>query len=103
MTYCPYTGQVVVNTAGMVSSVKLLSLKHKIPCNLSVVLDTYTENPRKWFVKVFEEPISEKNDSFTTNKGKVWNFKILKEKSKKVRNEKKVRKSEKKNTQTTKL
>lgn len=49
-----------MNTEGMVSAVKLLSLKHNIPCNLSVVLDTYTENPRKWFVKVFEEPISEK-------------------------------------------
>lgn len=60
MTYCPYTGQVVVNTAGIVSAIKLLSLKHKVPCNLSVVLDTYTENPRKWFVKVFEEPIVEK-------------------------------------------
>ena len=60
MTYCPYTGQVVVNTGGMVSSVKLVSLKHKIPCNISVVLDTYTENPRKWIVKVFEEPVSEK-------------------------------------------
>lgn len=60
MTYCPYTGQVVVNTAGIVSAIKLLSLKHKVPCNLSVVLDTYTENPRKWFVKVFEEPVLEK-------------------------------------------
>lgn len=103
MTYCPYTGQVVVNTAGMVSSVKLLSLKHKIPCNLSVVLDTYTENPRKWFVKVFEEPISEKkNDSFTTNKGKVWNFEILKQKVKRLENEQKSKKK-RKNTQTTKL
>lgn len=95
MTYFPYTGQVVVNTAGMVSSVKLLSLKHKIPCNLSVVLDTYTENPRKWFVKVFEEPISEKNDIITTNKWKVCNFEISK-KSKKITKWKKSKTKRKK-------
>lgn len=56
MTYCPYTGQVVVNTAGMVSSVKLVSLKHSVPCSLSVVLDIYKENPRKCRVKSLEAP-----------------------------------------------
>lgn len=57
MTYCPCTGQAVVNTAGIVSSVKLVSLKHSIPSNLSVVLETYTENPRNNRVKILEEPI----------------------------------------------
>lgn len=60
MTYCPYTGQVVVNTAGMVSSVKLVSLKHSVPCSLSVVLDIYKENPRKDFVKSLEAPAMKK-------------------------------------------
>lgn len=85
-----------MNTAGIVSAIKLLSLKHKVPCNLSVVLDTYTENPRKWFVKVFEEPILEKNDSFTTNKGIVWNFEILKQKVKRLENEQKSKTKRKK-------
>lgn len=47
MTYCPWTRQVVVNTAGMVFFVNLLSLKHKVPSNLFFVLETQTEKPRK--------------------------------------------------------
>lgn len=46
----------VVNTAGMVSGVKLVSLKHSVPCSLFVVLDTYKENPRKLLVKSLEAP-----------------------------------------------
>lgn len=37
----------MLNTAGMVLLLYLLSLKHKIPCDISVVLDIYTENPKK--------------------------------------------------------
>lgn len=47
MTYCPCKGQAVVNTSGMLSSVKFVSLKQSIPPSLSVVLEIYTENPRK--------------------------------------------------------
>lgn len=36
----------MVNIAGIVSLVKFSSLKHRLPCNLSVVLETYTENPK---------------------------------------------------------
>lgn len=49
MTYCPCEGHSVVNivnSAGTDSFVKWVSLKQIVPCNLSVVLDTYTENPR---------------------------------------------------------
>lgn len=47
MTYCPWTEQLIVNTAGRLLVVKLLSLKHKVPCDLSVVFETNTEKPRK--------------------------------------------------------
>lgn len=50
----------MVNTVGMVSVVKLVSLKHSVPISLSVVLETYTENPRKDFVKAFKAPIVKK-------------------------------------------
>lgn len=59
MTYCPCTGQVMVRLAGIVSTVKMLSLKHRVPCNLSVVLDTYTESPKKDGVKRFDAPENE--------------------------------------------
>lgn len=49
----------MVRLAGIVSSVKLLSLKHRVPCNLSVVLDTYTESPRKDGVKRLDAPANE--------------------------------------------
>lgn len=49
----------MVRLAGMVSSVKMLSLKHRVPCNLSVVLDTYTESPKKDGVKRFDAPAYE--------------------------------------------
>lgn len=40
----------MLKTDGIVSGVKLASLKHCIPCNLSVVLEMYSENPR--YVKI---------------------------------------------------
>lgn len=46
----------MVRLAGMVSTVKMLSLKHRVPCKLSVVLDTYTESPRKEDVKRLDAP-----------------------------------------------
>lgn len=49
----------MVKLAGMVSTVKMLSLKHRVPCNLSAVLDTYTESPRKDGVKRFDAPAYE--------------------------------------------
>lgn len=49
----------MVRFAGMVSNVKMLSLKHRVPCNLSAVLDTYTESPRKDGVKRFDAPVYE--------------------------------------------
>ena len=36
-----------MKTEGIVLIVKFLSLKHNVPCDLSVVLETYTENPSK--------------------------------------------------------
>lgn len=48
-------------------------------------METYTENPRKWFVKTFEEPISEKKITlFNTKKG---NIQICKQNSLSVENE----------------
>lgn len=41
---------------GIVLRVKTLSLKHTYPSDLSVVLETYNENPRKLGVKPFEGP-----------------------------------------------
>lgn len=49
----------MVRLAGMVSSVKMLSLKHRVPSNLSVVLDIYTESPRKDGVKRFDASVYE--------------------------------------------
>lgn len=47
-------------------------------------METYTENPRKWFVKTFEEPISEKKITlFNTKKG---NIQICKQNSLSVEN-----------------
>lgn len=40
----------------MVLPVKLVSLKHSVPCNLYVVLEIYTENPKKDRAKQLEEP-----------------------------------------------
>ena len=50
----------MLKIAGIVSNVKLLSLKHKTPSAFSVVLDTYTENPMNRGAKPFPGP--EKND-----------------------------------------
>lgn len=49
----------MVMLGGMVSSVKMLSLKHRVPSNLSVVLETYTESPRKDGVNRFDAPVYE--------------------------------------------
>lgn len=48
--------QFVVNTAGIVLEENFLSLKHNIPCDISVVFDTYNENPRKDDVYSLEGP-----------------------------------------------
>ena len=55
MTYCPCTGHVVLNTAGMVSRVKFLSWKHNVQSDFLVVLDIYTEKPRNLGVKPLDE------------------------------------------------
>lgn len=57
---CPCTRQTALNTAGIVSSVKCVSLKHSVLCNLSVVLETYTENPRKDALLKYDVPVMEK-------------------------------------------
>ena len=54
MTYCPCTGHVVLKTSGTVLSVKRVSLKHNVPSDRFVVLETYSENPRTLCVKGFE-------------------------------------------------
>lgn len=41
---------------GIVSKVKLLSLKHNTPSSFSVVFDTITENPRNLDACVFLAP-----------------------------------------------
>ena len=56
MTYCPCTAQVVLNTYGMLSNVYSLSLTHNTPSDLSVVLDTYKENPMNLGAKPLLEP-----------------------------------------------
>lgn len=55
-------------TAGIVSRVKLSPLKHSDPFNLSVVLDTYKENPKKDFALSFEAPVL-KHVKIDDNKG----------------------------------
>lgn len=63
----------MVRLAGMVSSVKMLSLKHRVPCNMSVVLDTYTESPRKDGVKRLDAPAYELDNMLQKyrNKAKI--------------------------------
>ena len=56
MTYCPCTEHVALKSGGIVYKVKLWSLKHSTPSDLSVVLDTYKENPRNRGVKPFLGP-----------------------------------------------
>ena len=43
-------------TGGMVDTLKFSSLKHRVPSDLSVVLEIYTENPRNLGVKPFVGP-----------------------------------------------
>lgn len=52
--YCPCTGQIVVNTSGWVPPL-YLTLEHRIPWNLSVVLETYTEKPKVNVEKTTED------------------------------------------------
>ena len=49
----------MVKTAGIVFKVKLVSLKHKVPSALFVVLETYKEKPKNLGVKPFEGPNGE--------------------------------------------
>lgn len=56
MTYWPWTKQVILKTAGIVFDVKLVSLKQSCPWLLSVVFETYMENPRNSFANVFVGP-----------------------------------------------
>lgn len=76
MTYCPCTKQVVLNTAGMVLKVKLVSLKHNIPFDFSVVLETYKENPRNLDLKPLDGP-----KYVNTMTEIVYNFFIKEEKN----------------------
>lgn len=46
MTYRANIGHVMLIELGIVSKVKLLSLKHNTPSVFSVVFDTITENPK---------------------------------------------------------
>ena len=46
----------MLSTGGMVVTLKFSSLKHKVPSNLSVVLEMYTANPRKSGVNLLVEP-----------------------------------------------
>ena len=46
----------MLKTAGMVLKVKLVSLKHNVPFDFSVVLETYKENPRNLDVKPLDGP-----------------------------------------------
>lgn len=61
MTYCPCTGHFTVKTGGMVPLVKLVSLKHSFPFDLTVVFDTYSENPRNLSVLPLLESVSIKS------------------------------------------
>lgn len=78
MTYCPCTEQLVVKTAGILSSVKLLSLKHSLPCKRFVVFETYTENPTNLALYPLEGP---KNITHHLNTLRyvavVWNIQFL--------------------------
>lgn len=37
----------ILKTGGMVFFVKLISLKHRVACLISGVIETYNENPKK--------------------------------------------------------
>lgn len=62
MTYCPCIGHRTVKTGGTVVTVKWLSLKHSLPSNISVVLDTYNEKPKKLDGRYGFEPGKQDND-----------------------------------------
>ena len=80
MTYCPCKKHVVLKIAGIVSNVKLLSLKHKTPSAFSVVLDTYTENPMNRGAKPFPGP-EKKTTIENVEKIKRYAFHILPDKN----------------------
>ena len=46
----------MLKTAGIVFKLKLLSLKHNVPSDLFVVLDTYKEKPKNLGAKPLEGP-----------------------------------------------
>ena len=46
----------MLNTAGMVSFVNLVSWKHNVPSDFLVVFDIYKEKPRNLGVKPLEGP-----------------------------------------------
>lgn len=57
MIYCPNIRHVVLNTSGIVLILNSMSLKHSIPFNLSVELDTKRENPRKLGILTFNSSV----------------------------------------------
>lgn len=78
MTYCPCTGQVVVKTDGIVSSVKFVSLKHSLPCKRFVVFETYTENPPNLPLNPLEGPENKTHHLSTLRYvAVVWNIQFL--------------------------
>lgn len=62
MTYCPCIGHRTVKTGGTVVTVKWLSLKHSLPSDISVVLDTYNEKPKKLDGRYGFKPGKQDND-----------------------------------------
>ena len=54
MTYRPRTEQFVVKTAGIVFKVKFSLWTHNFPSDLSVVFETYKENPKNLDGKLSE-------------------------------------------------
>ena len=55
-------GHVILTTGGMVLEVKMESLKHRVPWDLSDVLEMYKENPRNVCVYGLEGPMVSRMD-----------------------------------------
>ena len=67
----------MLNTAGMVSRVNLVSWKHNVPSDLLVVLDIYKEKPRNLVVKPLEGPkIDYKDNRYSLNQSIIDKVKI---------------------------
>lgn len=62
MTYFPCTIQVILGIAGTVVLLKEVSLKQSFPSVVTVVLETYTENPRTLVVKPLLIPKNNKSE-----------------------------------------